>query len=340
MRLPAARGPVSDALLSYLSGSARDVPWEASLGLRGSAGSVIHSDDEQIALWALFELHYTGFDDFDDAREWDPRLIGLRNALSARLEAALTGMTAAEVGRFPRRYDDFAEALRHFIDDFEGPAPARYLRNHATLSQAREMLMIRSIYALKEADPHTWVIPRITGMAKSALAMVQYDEYGAGRPGGLHSELFAHAMEAAGLDSRTGAYIDVVPAVTLANVNMLSLFGLHRRFRGCAMGHLAAFESTSSLPARDTAAGLRRVGLQHSAPYFDEHVEADAVHEQVSLRMICGSLAQDDPGLLEDIVAGAAACLVMDAAVAQFVLERWQAGLSALRPPSRQARAS
>lgn len=330
MRLPEGRGPLSDALFFYLRGFSRSVP-SADLPPTETAESVVHDDDEQIALWALFELHYTGFEDVDDAREWDPALIGLRNALATRMEMALAGLTHATVSRFPRDHEDFGEALRHFIDGFDGPSVARHCRKSATLSQMLEMLMIRSIYNLKEADPHTWVIPRLTGVAKSALASVQYDEYGSGRPGGLHSQLFAESLAAAGLDPRTGAYIDLVPAITLANSNMLSLFGLHRRLRGCAMGHLAAFESTSSLPARDTAAGLRRVGLGRSARYFDEHVEADAVHEQVALRMICGSLAREDPRLVNDMVMGAAACLVMDAAVAHHMLERWHAGVSALR---------
>ena len=38
------------------------------------------------------------------------------------------------------------------------------------------------------------------------------------------------------------------PAITLAIGNLMSLFGLHRRLRGAIVGHLAAFEMTSSLP--------------------------------------------------------------------------------------------
>jgi hypothetical protein len=338
MRVPTGRGPLSDELFAYLTGSTRDVPSTFTMSRTVSdPHAVITSDDEQIALWALFELHYTGFDDVDESREWEPQLIAARNTLSSRLESAIRALAAPHLAKFPSVHRDFGDALQTFIDDFDGPAPARYLRNHASLSQAREMLVLRSIYTLKEADPHTWVIPRLTGAAKSALAMVQYDEYGAGRPGGLHSQLFASAMERAGLDSTTGAYVDQVPAVTLANANMLSLFGLNRRLRGCAMGHLAAFEATSSLPARDTAAGLRRLGLDACAPYFDEHVEADAVHEHVAIRMICGSLVAEYPRLARDVAFGAAACLVMDAAVADHVLDHWHRGRSALVAPMARA---
>jgi hypothetical protein len=46
-------------------------------------------------------------------------------------------------------------------------------------------------------------------------------------------------MDGAGLDSRYGRYLDEVPAVTLATVNMMSLFGLHRAMRGALVGHFA-----------------------------------------------------------------------------------------------------
>ena len=57
-------------------------------------------------------------------------------------------------------------------------------------------------------------------------------------------------MEALGLDARYGAYLEHIPAITLATVNLMSMLGLHRRRRGAIVGHLALFEMTSSLPNR------------------------------------------------------------------------------------------
>ena len=42
----------------------------------------------------------------------------------------------------------------------------------------------------------------------------------------------------------------------------MSLFGLHRRLRGALVGHLAAFEMTSSIPNRRYGDGLRRLGVR------------------------------------------------------------------------------
>ena len=90
---------------------------------------------------------------------------------------------------------------------------------------------------------------------------LQYDEYGGGDPNRLHHHLFALGMEASGLEPTYDAHLDVVPFEVLEQNNALSLFGLHRRLRGAALGHLAAFEATSSLPSRRMAEGLERLGL-------------------------------------------------------------------------------
>ena len=77
--------------------------------------------------------------------------------------------------------------------------------------------------------------------------------------------------------------------VTLRTVNLMSLFGLHRRLRGAIVGHLALFEMTSAIPNRRYGNGLRRLGLGDDATdFFDEHVTADAVHEAVAAVDLAG----------------------------------------------------
>jgi hypothetical protein len=192
----------------------------------------------------------------------------------------------------------------------------------------------RSVYQLKEADPHTWAIPRLAGRPKAALVEIQTDEYGNGRPDRMHSTLFANSMREVGLDDSYGAYIDLVPAVTLATSVVASYFGLHRSRRGAIVGHLAALEMTSSLPMRRYGNGLRRLGLGPVATrFFDEHVEADAVHEQVAAHDLCGALAAAEPALTGDILFGAAVCLALDARQATHMIGRWQEGLTSLRAP-------
>ena len=108
--------------------------------------------------------------------------------------------------------------------------------------------------------PAQWGLPRLGGPAKAALVEIQMDEYGDGRLERMHAELFRRRWAGSAWTPAYGAYLDAVPAITLATNNVMSLFGLHRRLRGALLGHLAAFEMTSSLPNRRYGNGLRRLG--------------------------------------------------------------------------------
>jgi hypothetical protein len=137
-----------------------------------------------------------------------------------------------------------------------------------------------------------------------------------------------------GLDSTYGAYLDNIPGVTLATVNLMSMFGLHRRLRGAIVGHLALFEMSSSIPNRRYAAGLRRLGHDGRATeFFDEHVLADAVHENIAAVDLAGGLARQEPALSAQIVWGARCLALLDERWGTFVNEAWDAGRSSLRAP-------
>jgi hypothetical protein len=211
---------------------------------------------------------------------------------------------------------------------------SRFLKSSAGREQFAEFLIHRSAYHLKEADPHSWAIPRLEGAPKAALVQIQADEYGGGDAGWMHSALFARAMEGFGLHPDYGAYLDRIPGVTLATVNLMSFFGLHRRWRGAIVGHLALFEMSSSIPNARYAAGLRRLGFgPPTTTFFDEHVEADAVHEQLAAHALAGALARQEPELAESIIFGARALAVTDARWGRHVLDAWASGRSSLLPP-------
>jgi hypothetical protein len=121
--------------------------------------------------------------------------------------------------------------------------------------------------------------------------------------------------------------------------NVVSMFGLHRRLRAASVGHLATVEVTSSLPCRKYVQGIERLGLaREMADYFDEHVEADAVHEHVATRDICAALVEREPALVEDVFFGAAVCLLVDRLHAEHLLGAWEQGGSSLRPAALPAR--
>ena len=110
---------------------------------------------------------------------------------------------------------------------------------------------------------------------------------------------------------------------------MMSMFGLNRRLRGAIVGHLAAFEMTSSIPNRQYGDGFRRHGFDDDVTrYFDEHVEADAVHEQIAGRDLAGALAEEHPELLHDTLFGALACLAVNGRAGDHTLGPWVRGES------------
>jgi len=332
MTLPEPRGQVSAALVRLLTGPEHapvgDLAVAATEGLAASDDLLV-DDDVQLALFLMYELHYGGLEGVPDSWEWDPRLLAVRGSIEREFEEALRRAV-----RQPVAVRDVPEALFALVGGDDSPSLSAFVERDATAEQVREILACRSIYTLKEADPHSWAIPRLHGAAKSALVEIQADEYGGGRADRLHATIFAQTLRGAGLDDRYGAYADHVPVEVYTSMNLMSLFGLHRRLRGAIVGHLAAYEMTSSLPCRAYANGLRRLGFgEDVADYFDEHVEADAVHEQLAARDLAGALAEEEPELARDILFGASACLTVDGRLWGSLRRRFERGESALRRP-------
>ncbi|SDR94177.1 Iron-containing redox enzyme [Microlunatus soli] len=335
MLLPRPRGELSDLVVSGI----RDPQSVAECGALPLPADALNDVDLQLSLWLLYELHYRSFDDADPAADWSPALLSVRRVLEEAFNDGVEDVSAKHVAPLiDVEPDDFPDRLFELVETFPGPSLAEYVQRRADRDQVREMLLHRSVYHLKEADPHSFAIPRLTGAAKAGLVELQYDEYGDGVADRVHQDLFARALRAAGLDAEYGSYADVVPAEVLAISNVMSLYGLHRARRAAAMGHLAAFEASSSVPCRRYAAGIRRVGLgDEVAQYFDEHVEADAVHEQLAVRRICGALIAEDPRLQRDVAVGAVACLALDARAAAPLLEAWKHDRHLVLPPTETA---
>ncbi|MDO9408540.1 iron-containing redox enzyme family protein [Patulibacter sp.] len=326
--LPTARGPLTEGLLHALEGDPGSV---ASIAADVDVPAATLTDEDlQLALYLCYELHYRGLPGVDDAWEWDPALLAFRGRLERAFEAEVRRIAPRPDRVDPDRVDD---ALREIVHADDGPSLSGMVEKEAGLEQVRELLIHRSAYQLKEADPHSFALPRLWGRPKSAMVEIQVDEYGAGKPDRIHADLFAATMDELDLDPRYGAYLDVLPATTLATVNLASLFGLHRRLRAACAGHLALTEMTSSVPSRRYAAGLRRLGHDstRATEFFDEHVEADAVHESIAAVDLAGGLAHQDVELGCDALFGAAALAAVEERFASAIVDAWASGRSSLR---------
>jgi hypothetical protein len=331
--LPSERGPLSHSVITALRGG------DVALSQEALERADVDDDDLQLALYLCYELHYRGWAGVDASVEWDPALLGLRGDLEHCFLRGLRALVPRSTGISPATAP--AE-LRRVIAQADGPSLSDWVVGHAALSHLQELAIHRSPYQLKEADPHTWAIPRLpSGRAKSALLTLQFDEYGNGRVGATHAELFAATMRALGLTDHYGQYLDLVPGVTLATVNLLSFFGLHRAFVGACLGHLAVFEMTSVEPMTRYACAHRRVtGSDEGAEFYDVHITADKQHAVIAIEELIPAVVDEDPRLAADVLFGARALLELETRFASHVIGRWQRGRSSLHVADELAAAS
>ena len=297
---------------------------------RGTVGvhvpdDVLSDDDAQLCLHTIYELSYRGYRDVDQRMERDEEVLRMR----LRLEDAMEQQLRDEVGLVPR---DPVALLQQLAGPGDGPSLSGYLLDRADLGLLREFAIHRSAYQLKEADPHSWALPRLEGRAKAALVEIQSDEYGRGVPGAAHAELWALTMEELGLDPTYGRYVDALPGSTLATGNFLSLLGLQRRLTPALLGHLALFEMTSTGPMARYSSAFERVGVgERGRRFFDVHVEADAYHEVLALTDLVAGHVEEHPDDAREIGFGALALDLIERRFAGHLMDCFERGISSLR---------
>lgn len=322
--VPEPRGPVSERLLDSL----RRDPHDVAVGRLDTCDE----EDLQLALYCCYELSYRGLPGVHPEWEWEPSLLAVRR----RLEAFFLDELRELVGPLEMGDESVPDRLWAMASSGDGPSLSGWVAEKASLDHLREFAVHRSAYQLKEADPHTWGIPRLAGEAKAVMVAIQADEYGNGSVEEMHSSLFADTMVALGLDPTPNRYLDYIPGTTLATTNLISFFGLHRRWRGALVGHLALFEMTSTGPMARYSQALSRLGLADGAArFYDVHVEVDSTHEKLAAETMVGGLLRQEPELSHDVLFGAAALSALETRFARSLLERWERGATSLREPSR-----
>ena len=323
--LPSPRGPISHAVIKALSH-----PIGAFSAPRVRTDEILTDEDFQLALYCCYELHYQGFAGVSDDWEWNPGLLQLRSVLERAFEECLRLALLDESSVAPAEVSDVLWQLSRG----NGFSLSGWLQQHGTWFHAREISVHRSGYQLKEADPHTWAIPRLNGRAKAAIVTIQSDEYGGGTATSMHSSLFVDAMTSLGLDATYGAYLDRLPAVTLATTNLISMFGLHRRLRGALVGHLASFEMNSVGPMARYSAWLESLGVPKSGRrFYDVHVEADEVHQYIAVNDLVGGLLEAEPDQAGAVLFGARAVELVERIFTDYVVSAWRNSRTSLWTP-------
>lgn len=322
--MPEPRGPLSEWLREVLVEGTGEVTSPPTF-----VDDPLVGDDFHLALYLLYELHYRGIEGVDERWEWHPDLLRVRGEFERRFASALS----EAVGPLPA-VDDVTGFLQQLTGNGDGPSVSAYLQERPALWRSQEEAIHRSAWQLKEADPHSWAIPRLAGAPKAALIEIQADEYGGGVERDIHAELYALTMERLGLSSRYNYYLDVLPGVTLSTVNLVSMFGLHRRWLGALVGHLAVFEMTSTTTMARYASALRTLGFDPwTCLFYDTHVVADAHHQTVAAFDLAGGLVAQDVDRTEDVVFGALAIEAVEAKVGERLLHAWEQEKTSLLKP-------
>ncbi len=329
MQLPNHRGPVSETLVRLLRRPPE--PGDKSILDEISATDElsVSREDLQLSLFLCYGLQYCLFGEPAQYWEWNTSLIELRQRLERcfqrELDDAVGELPAMDVEELPGFLMELGKPSR-------GRSLSRYIRQEATMDQFKEFLMHRSVYSLMEADHHSLAIPRVRGGGKPALVEIQSDEYGGGIPGRLHSELFELTLSELDMLTEFGSYFEDVPAYSLATVNLISYVGTYGRQRGALLGNLAITEIGSHHVNRNFQNGLQRLnGSDSSWLFFQEHIVADAVHEQLAAYDMCGKFAQENPRELSSVIFGALAAAELGARANESILSSWERGESSLR---------
>jgi hypothetical protein len=200
---------------------------------------------------------------------------------SRRPGTAAGGPDPREDGPVPHLRDDPGTPVRDLRAQarLRGGVAFRVSRRGRHAGRAKEFAVHRSAYQLKEADPHTWALPRLSGTAKAAMVEIQADEYGRDRADMHQNAVRGHHARAGPRHRVQRLPAPPARASRLATTNLVSYFGLHRKAARCvgrAPGPL--FEMTSVEPMGRYSVALRRHGAGAAARHFstDVHVVADA----------------------------------------------------------------
>lgn len=324
--LPPPEGPLTEIVTRTIVRHPNDhrdrsLLERASETITAGVEDPLNNLDLQLALDLCYELHYQSFRGVDPGWEWDPQLLEIR----FRMESVLLDALSAAVSKRP---DPPGGTVTEQLESLAPPVSVlrlnRFVELDCDLPQLRELLIHRSSERLKRPDTLLWSIPRLRGDARDALVTIAENE----RP---FQDQLTESMRPLGLDGRVGAYRDLLPASTLAVLNLSSLFGLRRQGRGAMAGQLAMQQVLS---ARDNRACARAVArLEHGSEgqaFWAESAGSGQAMARVALEGLAGRLAADEPRLTEGIMFGARSFLVTQAGSAEWILEHWRDDESSL----------
>lgn len=260
MRLPAARGPLSNFVIEHLRRAPHKLP-----GLLAPADDPLRGDDFHLALLCTFLVQGCSFEDVAPAWQWNATLVEFRAGLERRFETALTMSSDPADGGRPVEQPG-AQDRAH--------APAAMLARGGSPEQLDTLLDHRALMTSTVADVWSWLVPRTHEQARAAVIA------------------FGDSVR----DDAGDAPIASLPGVTLARANVLWLLALQRSHGVALAGALAVAESIAARADRELASAAERLGLPELARDLERSAARVAAGKASAM---AAELAADSNGAAE-----------------------------------------
>jgi hypothetical protein len=232
VRLPVARGPLSNFVVEHLRRPVHKLP-----GLLAPTDDPLVGDDLHLALYCSYRLHGPGFDDVDGAWEWNTTLIEFRDGLERQFFSALKIADGDAFGD--------AGAIVHLAGSDDGLyVQVERLAHSGDEEELSSVLARRALTAEALAVVASWMLRRFPG-------------------GNLQAQVLAKAARKTVADFEDAGIsfdIDAVPGPELARANLLYLLGSKRQYDAALHGAIAVVGAIDHRSDRALAKAAARMG--------------------------------------------------------------------------------
>ncbi|WP_420112791.1 hypothetical protein [Pseudactinotalea sp.] len=319
--LPRARGPVSGALFTLLTGPPIQDPgilmsndltdlwwtpeapwWEAD-------------DDVALALVCLDELDRRGLAGVSAGWESHPLLATVRWRLSSPIERGLERLR--QDSTIPTSSSGCI-TVRHVLAMIAtAPEPVPAGSGSGREEPMEEAAVLTAVQRLRERDAHLSILPMLAGTSRQLLQRAALTV----EPPGMDDatrEVIGRVLRAFGVPDRTGAHLSAMSGAALWRLAAMQYLATRRSLRAATLGWLVAADALAASGRVVSGSTLRAHGLDDgTAKQWDRCVIGDlAVLEAAEHVIDC------EPRLADDLILGARACLTSATAVEDSLADR------------------
>lgn len=312
--LPRARGPVSGALLTLLTGPpihdpgivmsndltdlwrTSDVPWWEA------------DDDVALALVCLDELDRRGLEGVPAGWEGHPLLATVRWRLSGPIGRGLDQLS--QDSTLPASGSGCSIVRLVLAMAAAAPEPVTTAPAAGPEESVEEGAVITAVQRLRERDAHLSVLPAFAGTARELLQRASLPAEPPGEDDAPR-EVIGHVLRAFGAPDRTGAHLSALPGAALWRHAVLRYLATRRSLRAATIGWLVAADALAATGRVVSGDTLRARGFDdETAKRWDRCVIGDLATLEAAEHVI-----DCEPGLAADLLLGARACLTSAVAV-------------------------